>query len=379
MHQHYLNRGLGFRLPAMALFAVAAAILLAAACGGDPTPTPTTAPPPPTPTASSLAAQPPRPLTLPDDEAPHSDPVEWWYYSGTMADEDGNDYGFHFVIFQVQDPRGGSAFYMSHASVLDVGEERHEQAAVFGLGPQPRPLTGFDLNVDTWTLSGDNGAHAFAMSAGTFGFDLAVSATGPAALHYQGIGYLQALDGWTYYYSWTDMELSGTLTLDGLERDVTGTAWMDHQWGDFQVLGYPYGWEWFAVSMDNDHELMITLTRETNGESIVYGTLRGPSGLTTHIAGDDIVIETLRTWRSPHTDGEYPAGWRIDIPVHGIAMTLTPLKDDQEFTAVIPPVPIYWEGLAAADITFEGEPVDGSAYVELVGFAQHTPTPTPTP
>ena len=379
-----LSRRLSAPLRHAALLVAVTVAVLAAACAGEPTPTPTreptptstpTATPAPTTIPSPTAVHTPRPISLPADEAPHTDPVEWWYYSGIMEGEDGNEYGFHFVIFQVTNPESGDTGYMSHASVFDVAAEHREQSVRFGVGAQDQPATGFEFSVVDWTLSGNDGRHSFAATTDTFGFDLTVETTKPAVLHNE-TGYLEALNGWTYYYSWTDMDLSGTLTINGQELDVTGEAWMDHQWGDFVVSGYPSGWQWFAVSMDNDYELMVAEARESDGQVITYSTLVDPSGATTHIDGEDITIEVLSTWASPHTGGEYPAEWRITIPSHELSMTLTPLLDDQEFTLAFPPNTIYWEGLTATDITFGSEPVGGSAYVELVGYA---PPPTPTP
>ena len=163
--------------------------------------------------------------------------------------------------------------------------------------------------------------------------------------------------------------------MGGNEHEVTGRAWMDHQWGDFVVSGYPSGWQWFSVVMANGHELMVAEAREADGQTVVYGTLIDPEGVTTHIDDEDITIDVLGSWNSPHTGGEYPAGWEIQIPRHEIAMTLTPMLDDQEFTLAFPPNTIYWEGLVDTAILFKGQPLNGTGYgyVELVGYI---PPPT---
>ena len=64
-----------------------------------PTSTPVpTATPEPTPTATT---RPEGPLvSLPEDEAPHETPIEWWYFNGFLWDEDGNEFSFHYVTFQ---------------------------------------------------------------------------------------------------------------------------------------------------------------------------------------------------------------------------------------------------------------------------------------
>ena len=42
--------------------------------------------------------------------------------------------------------------------------------------------------------------------------------------------------------------LDGFRAVDGRALEVTGTAWFDHQWGDFIAVGGG-GWDWFAVNL----------------------------------------------------------------------------------------------------------------------------------
>ena len=69
------------------------------------------------------------------------------------------------------------------------------------------------------------------------------------------------------------MAAGGTLTLGGTAFPVTGTAWFDHQWGDFIAVGGG-GWDWFAVNLEDGTDLMLSLVRDTDGSyPLVYGTL----------------------------------------------------------------------------------------------------------
>src|SRR4029450_10254533 len=86
---------------------------------------------------------------------------------------------------------------------------------------------------------------AMAGSPGGLGLELTLAATKPPALHDH--------DGWidfgpagsSYYYSRTAMTAAGTLTLDGKPLAVDGSAWFDHQWGDF-ISGGGGGWDLVA-------------------------------------------------------------------------------------------------------------------------------------
>ena len=54
---------------------------------------------------------------------------------------------------------------------------------------------------------------------------------------------------------------------------MTGTAWFDHQWGDFIAVGGG-GWDWFAVNLDDGTDLTVSLVRAADGSyPLVYGTL----------------------------------------------------------------------------------------------------------
>src|SRR5690606_20377458 len=76
-------------------FGMLLAILTACAGTGDATPV-ASADPTATRQAATLLTPPPepRPLVFPDDEAPHEDMTEWWYFTGHLFDPDGNRYGF---------------------------------------------------------------------------------------------------------------------------------------------------------------------------------------------------------------------------------------------------------------------------------------------
>ena len=71
----------------------------------------------------------------------------------------------------------------------------------------------------------------------------------------------------------------GTLTIDGDgARRSTGTAWFDHQWGDFIAVGGG-GWDWFAVNLDDGTDLTLSLVRDADGSyPLVYGTLVDADG-----------------------------------------------------------------------------------------------------
>jgi predicted secreted hydrolase len=167
------------------------------------------------------------------------------------------------------------------------------------------------------------------------------------------------------------MSATGTIQVNESISEVDGSAWMDHQWGDFTVATHPAGWQWFAIQYDDGSDLMLTASRDENLEPVaLYGTFVHPDGTTVALTedGHGIVFEETDMWTSPHNDGEYPAGWRITIDALDLEFAMKALVADQEIASARF-IPIkYWEGKVSVSGTRNGHAVGGDAYAELTGY-----------
>jgi predicted secreted hydrolase len=369
----------------------------------------------PTPVLPSLAAPTARPVTvadpvpvvLPRDDGPHDRLTEWWYYTGHLHDAAGARFGFEFVVFRAE--RGSfPTSWVSHLAVTDETGRRFAYSQRLEVGSQvdrsPRgadgePL-GFDLSLtgadasraDTlgrppWAMSGTAGhdhlsaslAPDEAITAGLpagLALDLRLDATKPPALHDR--------DGWidfgpagsSYYYSRTAMTAAGTLVVDGRTVPVDGSAWFDHQWGDFISVGGG-GWDWFAVNLADGTDLTLSLVRDPDGSyPLIYGTVVAPDGIVRHLERDAFSVDVTGRWTSPATGADYPAGWTIRIPGDGLVIDLRPTVADQELDTRPTTGVVYWEGSQLVHATRAGTPLGGEGYVELTGYA---PAGTTTP
>jgi predicted secreted hydrolase len=217
------------------------------------------------------------------------------------------------------------------------------------------------------TLSDAEAASAGLATGMTMQLDLA--ATKPPALHDE--------DGWidfgpaggSYYYSRTAMTANGSLTLGDRTLHVEGSAWFDHQWGDFIAVGGG-GWDWFAVNLDDGTDVTISLVRDADGNyPLVYGTLVDAEGRTRHLSGSSFSVDVTDHWTSPHTGAQYQAGWVIRLPDENLEIALEPTVADQELDTRPTTGVIYWEGSQVVRATRDGTPIGGEAYVEMTGYA----------
>ena len=306
-------------------------------------------------------------VNLPDDEGAHLTPIEWWYFNGHLTGESGSEYSFHYVIFQSVLPNGLTP-RLAHLSWADHSKGTHFTAEQAGL-PQAKASTGsFELNMPSWRMTGDGVDYSLTFDTGGYSLELHASALKSAALH-QGNGLVDlGKAGKTYYYSRTRLNTSGTLTIEGEARPVTGTAWMDHQWGDFSTA--PVGWDWLGLQMNDGSELMVSLVRDssTHNPIVNYGTYILANSEPLHLSGDGISLTATGSWTSPVTGAKYPMGWRLEVKPLALSLTLTPQQLDSEFEGSKFVPPAYWEGSVIAEGTKGSGPITGKGFMELVGY-----------
>ncbi len=330
------------------------------------------APPSPPIGAIAPAARKPAPIAVPDrvslprDETVHDDLTEWWYYTGHLTAE-ARQYGFELVVFQAH--RGDNpAGYAAHFAITD-----HDRRGFFydqrvAVGDLPRPAHGFDLRVRDWRMWGEGPVDHLIAASGAYAIDLTVRAEKPAAIHRgRGVVGLGA-GGDSFYYSYTRMAVSGTVGDHGRTAQAAGSAWMDHEWGNF-VVGGPVGWQWFGVQLDDGRELMAWLVRGTGGVTTPYGTWVDRNGTASDLVPGDVAVTELGRWTSAGTGVTYPSGWSLRVGSRALDLTIAPVLRDQELDVTASTGEPYWEGEAMAQGSESGSPVTGKAYVELTGYA----------
>jgi predicted secreted hydrolase len=322
--------------------------------------------------ATPVVSDAPVPLTFPRDDGAHDTNVEWWYFTGHLFTEDGDRYGFEYVTFRARN--GDLEGYVSHFAITDnARREFHVDQRLRGAPGVAGDVAPLDLDLDGWTMRGGNGQFALAANMSGYAMRLDAAATKPAALH-GGDGYIDYGNGTaSYYYSWTRMAVTGALDLGQGWRQVSGEAWMDHQWGDFATY-QEGGWDWFSVQLEDGTDAMLYLIRDADGDPLrVDGSIVDPDGELSVLGEGDFVISADGEWTSAETGTTYPSGWTITIPDYELAMEVTPSLPDQELDTRATTGVIYWEGEAVVAATLKGKPVAGYGYVELTGYAPYVP------
>ena len=320
---------------------------------------------------------------FPRDHGAHPDfQTEWWYYTGVLETEEGRRFGFQFTIFRralaPPSPASESEFrtndiYMAHFTVSDIasGDFYHDVRYARGgaglAGATAEPF--YRVWLEDWqVVADDDMANKTRITAASeeVAVDLQLrQMKSPALQGDNGLSPKSAETGnASYYYSLTRLLSDGGIRVGEEEFAVSGNTWMDHEFSTSALGENAQGWDWFGLIFDDGTELMVGQIRLTDGgiEPVFGGLLVHRDGSSTYLRAEDIHIEVTATWRSPHSDADYPAGWQIEIKGDdGFSIAVTPLQADQELhgSGIV-----YWEG--AVEVSGDK---NGYGYAELTGYA----------
>ena len=304
---------------------------------------------------------------------------EWWYITGWVREPDGDPFGVQVTFFRNR-PRvaesNPSAFaprqlLFAHAAIADAryGKLRHDQRAAragFGLADAAEDTTA--VSIDEWSLRLVDGAYVARIAARDFRFDLRFAPSQPVLLEgdrgFSRKG--RSIENASYYYSQPQLAVSGQVAVDGSDANITGTAWLDHEWSSAALAPEASGWDWIGVNLDDGGALMAFRMRDHAGAALwAGGTFRARDGTSRSFDPAEIRFAAQRRWRSPRTGIEYPVAMRVSAGNDDYA--LEPLMDDQELDARASTGTVYWEGAVRA---LRGGREVGRGYLELTGYGK---------
>lgn len=320
----------------------------------------------------------PRPVTFPEDEGVHRDALtEWWYYTGHLVTEEGDAYGFENVFFRAS--RDGLLGWAAHCALTDKRDPsfRYDQRIIVGEAAGNLDGPGMDFRIGDWRIGGLDGEDRIVGSVDGASWRLELSSTKPPVRH-GGDGYTRGSHTQTsYYYSRTRYAIEGTLIRDDVPVAVTGTGWMDHQWGTFTSFSEG-GWDWFALQLDDRTELMAYYVRDSNDvQFLVSGTFVGADGSYAELPADAFAISQTGEWTSPESGATYPMGWALSFPERRLELTIEPVLVAQELDTRETTMVTYWEGAVAIAGTVAGQEIVGEGYVEMTGYARERDSGAP--
>ncbi|MBS4672908.1 Predicted secreted hydrolase [Aeromonas hydrophila] len=321
-------------------------------------------------------------INLPADHAAHPDyRSEWWYLTGNLKDEQGREYGLQWTLFrqgvdwQVVDKKGSvreqplvnswltPQLWLAQFAITDLATGQHLQdERTSRQGPGLAGASQGEYWLREWALKSQGTALFPArlnVDSAIGQLDLRVSNRKPAVLQGKA-GYSEKSPGnASFYYSFPRLMLTGTLTLDGETRTVSGQGWFDHEWSSSVLADWQAGWDWFSLQFVDGRELMLFRLRTKSGRPEPenrYGILIERDGSSQVLSPDSIVLTPGKTWRGPKGQA-YPIEWQLKAA--DLNLTIRARQPNQAMTGRFD----YWEGA----VSVSGD-AKGVGYLEMTGY-----------
>ncbi|MGU3390354.1 lipocalin-like domain-containing protein [Sphingomonas sp. M1A8_2b] len=317
-------------------------------------------------------------LRFPADHGAHPTfRTEWWYVTGWLKTDAGEDLGFQVTFFRTRPPgdsRNPSRFapnqvLFAHAALSDpaTGRLLHgERAARAGFGLAQARTGDADVAIRDWRMRRAKDGHwTTRVTADGFGLALDLQPTQPPLPQGRG-GYSRKgprPEEASYYYSIPHLRVTGRVTRGAQTVAVRGEAWLDREWSSNYLAPTAQGWDWTGLNFDDGSALMAFRIRRKGG-GILWsgGSLRRADGTTTVFGPTDVAFRPLATWRSKATGATYPVAQELSVRTANRIQRwrLTPMFAAQELDARRSGLPVYWEGAVRTR--------GGRGYLELTGY-----------
>ena len=328
-------------------------------------------------------ALPARQLIFPRDRGAHPEfRTEWWYVTGRAesAAPDRREFGFQLTFFRsrvagtqaMASKFAARQLIFAHAAITDVQGKKlwHDQRiARAGFGVAAAGEHDMDLKLRDWSLKADGANYSAELPATDFAIRLQFQETqsvllqGEQGLSRKGPEEKQA----SYYYSQPQLAARGSLQIQGQSIEVSGRAWLDHEWSDELLHASAVGWDWIGMNLDDGGALTAFRLRDKDGNAVWDGgSFRSASGELRIFRRGEVSFEPTRSWISPLSRTRYPVQWRVTTPmaVYSVAAVI----DDQELDSRNSTGAIYWEGLSRL-LDSQGSRI-GIGYLEMTGYAE---------
>lgn len=320
---------------------------------------------------------------FPEDFGAHPEFLtEWWYYTGNVATEEGQRFGYQFTIFrraitpentETESEWRTNQVYLVHFTVSDIDannfyhDQRFSRGGAGLAGATTDPV--YRVWIEDWEILAQNEEASLVTiqaEADDFSINLTLEQTKEPAL--QGDDGLsqksEEVGNASYYYTLSRLLTTGEITIDGEVFTVSGNTWKDHEFSTSALGTGAQGWDWFGLIFDNNTELMVGQIRLQDGgvEPAFGGLMIYPDGTTEYLPSSSFEITPTDFWISPHTGAEYPSGWQMRVSTEEgvLNFEVEPLMQDQELADTDPS---YWEGA----VKISGE-LTGYGYAELTGY-----------
>ena len=338
-----------------------------------------------------------RSFNFPQDHLAHQAyKTEWWYFSGNINavslknHQQPRKFSYQFTLFRFalhpeklstkNSQWRTSNIYMAHVALTDFDNQQFYQQERFSrdgmaLAGVSKNTDGFlQLWLNDWQLKSLLTDQLFPLELVVnneqFALKLQLHASKPIIFQgKQGLSQ-KSSENASYYYSYTRLPSKGNITIGNKNYAVSGYSWFDHEWSTSSLAEDQQGWDWFALHLDDDSDLMLYQMRNKDGVKDTYssGILVDSKGKSEILSAQQFQLEVSEFWQSPVSSIRYPIAWVISIPDKNIKLTVVSQMKQQEWSIAGGYSFNYWEGGIVVSGMKNEQVVSGTGFLEMTGY-----------
>ena len=253
----------------------------------------------------------------------HKKSPEWWYSTGYMHNEDGRLFSYQFTLADIRIYGLRFNILITVLTDFETGKHHYSQESIF---------FGKDVIITPDRVGVDGKAEmtfsteklALKMTGADYAVVMDLSVVKPRVWHCDRGKLKMGIDeNFTYYWSYTNLALSGEVVLDGKVHKVSGKGWFDKQGGPYNLIERRTQWEWFSLRFFDNEEIMLFSFPQVGYKD---GTYIEESGYYSRL--NDYQIEPLGWAEAKGL--KFSSGWKVVMKgVKGEVYTLIPVIEGQ--------------------------------------------------
>ena len=262
---------------------------------------------------------------------------EWWYFDGLLDDGtivvvwfgDNWLYGSHKRAVDIELTPPGKATRRIMRTFDEPGRFSSDHADI-AIGPHR-----FEGNLKSYTI------HVDAKETGGVGCDLLLRRRVPS--YRPATGYIVSGDKeFAWFVAVPEGAISGALTVDGVTRQVTGSGYHDHNWGNVSPADLFDNW-WWGRGISGGYTIIaseIHAKAAVGGSSVPLFFIGDEHGVEVNAFAPDVSVAEGAPVRHPDPSHERPIASAVSFAANGDKatfsisdrlLTSSSLLDDQPF------------------------------------------------
>ena len=315
-------------------------------------------------------------ISFPKDEGRHTSEIaEWWYSTGQVTgNTTGNKYSY--VVIYFYGPQAGfDGFRLLNIMNEDTGEKYFDSKPIsyskLSTENLDLEVTGLFIPKTEFfrnQLDNDNKIIPFKYdifsATSNTELELKLNTTKRPLILGENGKFDQGSSSYTYYYSHTGIEVTGKIKFFDISEEVSGTGWIDRQYGDFD-RNADERYEWFSAQLSNGMDLNfwnVFAADYSIPDNLKFKMMSSYVDENKQFFTKDFTLERIGYFCTPDGEKCYSKQWRVISEENNIDLLITSNKENSEVSL---PVRFY-EGATTISGTVNGVSVTGIGFTELL-------------